>query len=812
VLLSGEPGIGKTRLQQELSRCAQGRIAAWLGCTCSAYHRNSALYPIIEQLTRTVGLKPGEEAKESLARLEGWIESLELPVPETAPSLAALLSLPTEGYEVATLGPERQRQQLLSVLIGLVRHLARRKPVVLVMEDLQWADPSTRELLERLAAQIEHEKVLAIFAYRPEAEAVWSALPRASRLELRRLEQGDAEAMLDRWVELPPGLRREVLARTDGIPLFLEELTRAVVADGAKRAEGAGPRGAAVREPLIPATLHSSLIARLDGLGPAKETAQLAALLGRTFRHDMLRAASLLEPRMLEEHLERLVGSGLLERVGSPRDAAFHFRQSLLQETAYESLLRSRRRQLHEHVAVALGEAFPDLARNEPETLARHYEAAGRWPEALRFHRSAGGRAVERGAYVEAIASFRKALELLEHLSPGDERNRDELGLLQLLVVPIFAHHGYAAPELPRIYASIRELTRDLGGSREEAWQLLTSWAFHLVRSDRTETRMLADEMVALAARAPEVLGDAQLGYVLGYNAFYSGDQPRALRELERAMAPGEGGSESPLASAEAAFHASLARGWSLAVVGRGEAAWQMLAASVAAAEAVGQPFALAQALAYLAAVAQETGRDARELQAIAERLLKIAIEQDLQIWICFGHIFRGWARAMLGEEDGVVELRSAIEASLAGGHLTSMGHSLLMLATALGQLGRTQEALEVVERALDFGAKHLERFSVADAQRVRGELLRLLGEHAAAESSLRGALATAREQGARLFGLRAATSLAQLLQEQGRLGEARACLAPCLAEVGDGATSAWLHEAQAVLAGLEAAGVAAAR
>ncbi len=806
VLLSGEPGIGKTRLQQELSRRTQGRTAAWLGCTCSAYHQNSALYPVIEQLMRTLGFKPDEEPQESLAKLEDWLESLELPVAEMAPPLAALLSLPRERYDVAELSPERQRKHLLQALVGLVRHLARGKPVVLAMEDLQWADPSTRELLEMLVAEIEHEKVLAIFSCRPEALSTWSSLPHARRLELRSLEQADAEAMLDGWVELPPALRREVLVRTDGIPLFLEELTHAVLADRGREAPDGERSGSAAAEPLIPTTLRNSLMARLDGLGPAKETAQLASLLGRSFRREVLAAVSRLDRTQLDEHLKQLVDAGLLEVLGTAPDGSYSFRHSMLQETAYESLLRSRRRQLHGHVGRVLGETFPALARNEPETLARHFEAAGRWREALEFHRSAGTRALGSGSYVEAIASFRKAVALLDRLEADPERDKLELVLRQQLVAPIFAHQGYAARELPQIYARIRELTRTLGGSREEAWQLITAWSFHMVRSDRRETRALADEIVALAERAPEVFGDVQLGYVLGYNAFYEGDQTRALTELERAMRPGKGGEDSPVVPAEAGFHSSFARGWSLAVTGRAESAWQLVKASVAAAESVGQPFAIAQALSYLAAVAQETGRDPSEVQEIAERLLKVATEQDLQIWICFAHIFRGWARAMQGEEEGISELRGAIEASLAGGHLTSMGHSLLLLACALRQLGRTEEALTAVEEALEFAARYLERFSEADALRVRGELRWQQGDRDAAEADLRSALVMARKQGAGLFALRAATSLARLMQEQGRAGEGHACLAPLVAEFPEPLPGPWLDEAKDVLSRLEGA------
>jgi class 3 adenylate cyclase/tetratricopeptide (TPR) repeat protein len=802
VLLSGEPGIGKTRLQQELSRRTLGRTEAWLGFACSAYHQNSALYPVVEQLTRTLGFKPDEEAAQSLTKLENWLESLGLPVAELAPPLAALLSLPTERYDVESLSPDRQRKQLLAALIGLVRHLARRKPVVLAMEDVQWADPSTRELFELLTAGIEHEKVLAIVACRPEGLATWSSLPRATPLALERLEQKDAEAMLDGWVELPPPVRREVLARTDGVPLFLEELTHAVLAGGSGQDAG---RSRSSGDPLIPTTLRNSLMARLDGLGPAKETAQLAALLGRTFRREVLAAVSPLEADVLDEHLQRFIDSGILEVVGSPTDGTYSFRQSLLQDTAYESLLRSRRRQLHADVARTLAEAFPALARSEPETLARHFEAAGQWREALDSHRSAGSRGLERGSYVEAIASFRKAVGLLDQL-PGDrEHDALELALLQQLVIPIFAHHGYAAAELPGIYARIRELTRSLGGPRDEAWQLLTAWSFHLVRSDRYEARSLADEMVALAARSPAVFGDVQLGYVLGYNAFYQGDPLRALAEFERAMQPGKGGEESPVTPREAAFHSALGRAWALAVTGRPGPAWQMISATVAAAEAAGQPFAIAQALAYQAAVAQENGRAPSEVQEIAERLLKIATEQDLEIWICFAHIFQGWARAMQDEADGVVELRGAIEASLAGGHLTSMGHSLLLLATALQQLGRTEEALVTAEEALAFAADHLERFSEADALRVRGELLWQRGDPEAAEASLRSALATAEDQHARLFALRAATSLARLMRELGRAGEGRAGLAPLVADFAEEAELPWLAEARALLSSLEA-------
>src|SRR2546427_3693550 len=434
VLLSGEAGIGKSRLVQALHAAVAGEPQAWLTpCQCSPYHQHSALYPWIELLERVaLRFEREESPPQKLRKLEGFLVQYGLPLAETVPLFAALLSLPLGAdYAPLTVLPAQQKQQTMQALLMILLRIAAQQPVLFVMEDLHWVDPSTLELLSLLVDQGPTTRILALLTFRPDFSPPWTGRSHLTQVTLHRLPRRQAAEMTSLVAHrkvLPPEVVEQVVAKTDGVPLFVEELTKMVLESGLlqereERYELTGPL-----PPLaIPATLHDSLMARLDRLATVKALAQLGATLGREFSYALLQAVSPWDEETLQRGLHQLVAAEFLYQQGLPPQATYLFKHALIQDAAYQSLLRSTRQQHHQHIAQVLEARFPETVETQPEVVAQHYTAAGVHTQALPYWQRAGQRAIERSANVEAVAHLTQGLELLATLPDTPERAQQEL-------------------------------------------------------------------------------------------------------------------------------------------------------------------------------------------------------------------------------------------------------------------------------------------------------------------------------------------------------------------------------------------------
>jgi predicted ATPase len=451
VLLSGEAGIGKSRLTAALMEGLAGEPHTRLRYFCSPQHTDSALYPIIGQIERAAGLAHGDAAQVKLDKLDAVLAQTSTST-QYAALFAEMLSLPNDGrYPALDLAPEQRRQRTLEALVSQIETLTRQNPLLMIFEDAHWVDPTTLELFGRIVGRIPTLRVLLIVTFRPEFEPPWVGRPYVTTLTINRLGERDISAMIDRVVGnklLPANIRQDIIERTDGIPLFVEEITKAVLEAGS---EGAAQQtAAAIPSPAlaVPASLQASLMARLDRLGPAKEIAQIGAAIGREFSHALLAAVVGNPEKELDPALDRLIQSGLLFRQGVPPHATYLFKHALVQDAAYGMLLREPRRALHARITETLESQFTEIAENQPELLARHCTEAGQIEKAVGLWGKAGQRSMRRSASVEAIEQFTRALAQIATLPSTPWLRREEIKFQAALITPLVHVKGWGAPEV----------------------------------------------------------------------------------------------------------------------------------------------------------------------------------------------------------------------------------------------------------------------------------------------------------------------------------------------------------------------------
>jgi class 3 adenylate cyclase len=471
VLISGEPGLGKSRITAALAERLHAEPHLRLRYFCSPYHQDSALFPFIDQLGRASGFARDDPLAFKLEKLEALM-ALAVPSDEDVALLADLLSLPaSERHPLPNLSPQRKKERTLEALIRQLEGLARQQPVVMVFEDAHWIDPTSRELLDLTIELVRSLPVMLIVTFRPEFQPPWTGQPQVTMLALNRLDRSDRTALIAQIAggkALPDEVVAQIVDRTDGVPLFIEELTRSVLESGLLREEADRYELDGALPPLaIPTTLQASLLARLDRLASVRLVAQTGAAIGRQFPYALLRAVSRLPEDELQASLARLVASELVFQRGKPPDAFYSFKHALVQDAAHGSLLRSARQQLHAQIAEALETHSPDLMDSQPEIFAQHYAEAGLVEKSVACWGKAGRRSAARSAMAEAAAQFHKGLDQLALLPDNRERQRQELELRSALGAALYAVKGQAAPETGHAYARARVLWEQLGSPSE---------------------------------------------------------------------------------------------------------------------------------------------------------------------------------------------------------------------------------------------------------------------------------------------------------------------------------------------------------
>jgi class 3 adenylate cyclase/tetratricopeptide (TPR) repeat protein len=751
VLVTGEAGLGKSRLVQELHERVRQKRCNHFQCQCWSQSSTSAFHPIIEMLRR--GLPSRQEVLERLGLS-----------PEDATLLAQLLSQPVPGdLPSLQLSPGRLKERTFEALAALLFHMARNHPVLGVVEDLHWADPSTLELLGYILERVEKECILLVLTARPDFHPAWAQHPWVHTLTLERLPPELTATLVResaRGRELTPEQVQQLVVKTDGIPLFVEELTRMVLEQGTPGS--------------IPITLHELLLARLDLLpSREKELAQLCAVIGRGFSHALLSTLTQRSPSALRRDLEELVTAGLLQPRDTDEGPGYQFRHALLQDAARQSLPRGARRQLHHRVTQGLLELCPELAETQPELLAHHYTEAGEYEQALRCWDQAGQRASLRSANQEAVSHFRQALRLLRLLPDTPQRLRVELRLLISLGTPLAQVQGYRSPEVERTYARARELIHLVGEAlprlRLSYWGPFT---YYFSRAEYALAHGLAEQLVSQAERQHD-LELLSLGHrMLLANCFIRGNMAAALEHMERALACSDFPLEKQRALAEEQWinprATTLAMGAMVySVLGRDEEARRISHEALELARRIGHPHTSASVLAYITVACQLRDEVDCALEW-SEEAIALSREHGFRAWRVWSTLIRIWALTEQGHaRAGLALMRKAIGGWDEPGIRAGLFHHDLGLVADLHlKLGQPREALEATTEALERTQTEGQHFYEAELHRMRGKAQRALGHESEARESFLRALQVARQQGAYAFERRALEDLGALAPE----------------------------------------------
>ncbi len=789
VLITGEAGIGKSRLVQEFRDRLAGTPHTWIECDSAPYFQNTPFYPISDMLQQSFSWRGNDTQDEKLGQLEQVLALANLKLSEAVPLLAPLVGISVKGkYPELSLSPEQERKRLMANIAAWVFGAARAQSLVIVVEDLHWVDPSTLELLQMLAVQGATVPLLLLCAARPEFRAPWPMREHHSQITLNRMSRHDMREIIAR-VAIRAALRNDLVEtlveRTGGVPLFAEELTRGAI-DNSDRDGG--------RE--IPPTLQDSLTGRLDRLGPAKEVTQMAAVIGREFSYQLLSAISSMPADVLESSLEKLIDADLIYARGIPPEATYQFKHALIQEAAYSTLLKSRRKELHRSIATALAERFPDFVSEHPEISARHWTEVGDSERAITAWMKAGELAHERHAFREAEESYKCALAILSTLPEGTNRDARELQIGTALIRTFWVTKGWATPDTLEAIARVRLLAKKSGNLLALLGNAYSTFAAVLNEGDLLATAAVADEILELA-KLDRGIVSAGFGHMAQcmtryYRGDFAGSEDHFLLGSPYFLA--QEFQQIPGTTSSALGHGCLTA-WKL---GRSDSARERASSAIAAARENRNPYDLAFAQ-LLVAVLHLFLREPERSEVLADQALSLSIEHGFPQFAAMSRIVRGNAQASLGRaREGVTLIRQGLAENSQINLRLAVTFFLNCLAEAQAANGSTAEALRTIEESLQ--ANSTELADRPETLRLRGEFQLRDGNLERASTDLREAIAIAKDIGAKAWELRAATSLARLLAKQGKRDEAHATLSEIYGWFTEGFDTADLKDAKALL------------
>jgi predicted ATPase len=812
VLIAGEAGIGKSRLTAALLERLAAEPHTRLRYFCSPQYTDSPLYPVIAQLERAGGLTPADTAQSKLDKLDALLARTATSEHDAA-LFAEMLSLQNDGrHPDLSLTPQQRREQSIEALLKQLTVLALQNPALMIFEDAHWTDPTSLELLGMVVNLIETSPVLLIVTFRPEFEPPWIGRPHVTALTINRLPQRNIAAMIDHIAGnklLAADIRQDIIERTDGIPLFVEEMTKAVLEAGS---EGEAELTAAAIPSPAASVLHASLMARLDRLGPAKRVAQVGAAIGREFSHALLAAVIGRREPEVNSSLDRIVQSGLLFRQGVPPHATYLFKHALVQDAAYGTLLREARRSLHARIAEVFENGFPEIASSRPELIARHCAEAGLIEKAARFWGLAGQRSLDRSALIEAVEQFTFALEQIAKLPTTPALRREQIKLQLALIQPLHHTKGYASREAIDAVERARmliERSQEFGDPLEDPLQLFSvlygSFAANYIAFNGDIVLGLAEQFLSLA-ESQKMTGPIMIGHrLVGTILMCLGDFSEALKHLDRAVTLYDPKEHRPLAaqfSQDGRVAALVFRSNTLWYLGRPEAAIVDALEAIKYARELGQAPTLMYALGNAANVPVHCGKFALA-NSLVDEVLALADEKDARFWKAKGTVFKGLILAQTGEAPAAVAtLESGIAARRVIGATAVLPFFLCELASAYAETGNTNEAGRCIAEAVKAMETTKERQWETEICRVAGEIaLRSpQPDFDAAQAHFERALKVARAQQAKSLELRAAMSVAQLWRDQGKRDEARELLAPIHGWFTEGFDTRDLKEAKALL------------
>jgi predicted ATPase/DNA-binding winged helix-turn-helix (wHTH) protein len=786
IMLCGEPGIGKSRLAQVLQDWVTsdaGRRIEWRGLP---YYQHSAFSPVLTQLQRLLGWERDDPPEEKLHKLEAAFAPHPMGLDVVVPLFAALLSLPLPGrYPPLMQTPQRQKQHTLEALLAWLLAEAARQPVLLIVEDLHWFDPSTLELLTLVVDQGPTARLYSLFTFRPEFTPPWHGRAHLTPLTLSRLLRPQVEQMVQSLAgskALPAELLTQIVTKTDGVPLFVEELTRVVLESEILQEDSAADvLGSRLPPVAIPATLQDSLMVRLDRLTATRALALLGATLGREFSYDLLQAVTPLSPEALQHGLRQLVEAEILYQRGVPPQTTYVFKHALIQDAAYQSLLKSTRQQYHQRIANTLEERFPKTGETQPELLAHHYTEAGHAVQAIPYWQRAGQQALQRSANLEATSHLTKGLDLLKALPETVERRQQELALQVALSVALILTRGYTAPEVETTCARARALCQESGDTPHLFFPVYGLFRFYILRGHLHTARELAEQLLRLAQQTPDTAMPSVAYSAVAGVAFHGGEFATAAALLEQSLAlynPDQQAAVIAQYGDDPGVICLSLDAWVQWMLGYPDRALQRSQEALAVARQLQHPFSQVFALTF-AAVLHQFRREAWLTQEQAEAAIRLSTEQGFPWWLAWATIMRGWALTEQGQRAaGMAQLRQGLETYQATGANLLWPYFLGLQAEALGKGGQPTEGSLVVEDALMLaGTAGEQPWYEAELYRRKGELVlaqagtQLREEEA--EASFLQALDVARRQQAKSLELRAATRLARLWQRQGKRADA---------------------------------------
>ena len=786
VLLSGEPGIGKSRLVAALEERVGDRAHTFLQYQCSPHYSNSALYPFIAQLERAVGFKADDTSDERLSKLEAL---LAMPAPraqEIAPLFAALLSVPTgDRYPKLPPNPAQQRRRTFAALLDQFESLARQKPVLFVFEDVHWADATSLELLDLTIERVRHLPVLALFTLRPDFEPPWAGLPNVATLALGRLDRNNAESIVAQVAgghALPADVMNQIIAKTDGNPLFVEELTKAVLEGDILVKSADGYRLNGPLPPLgIPTTLQDSLMARLDYLASVKDIGQIGAAIGREFSYPLMREVVGRDEQSLKNALAKLEEAELLFRRGEPPEATYTFKHVLVRDAAYESLLKSRRQQLHGRIARTMEENFPDIVVSQPEILAHHFTEANLVEPAINYWLKAGNLALGRSVNA-AVNHLKQGLKLVASINDKTTSGKLELLLQMSLGNALRTTKGWSTESVKQAYTRALQLCSQNGLDEHTFPAVFGLWTWNFLRATLREAQALAEQLVNTAENVGDPVYEVLAHEALGFTFFAQGKFSSAHTELERGVIlceDSKAGAYLDLSAQDPRVHIRSYDAMALWMLGFPDRALQLCAEARRYADMSRHPFSEAMIRTISLRVHQLRG-ETDIVAGQADAVIALCQEHEFVHYVAMALILRGWATAQRGEfEKGIAEIQEGLKQERATGALLLDSYSLGLLADACIKNERYEQALEFLNQAQSrLDEDDTERFYAAEIYRLLGKIyLRSSQSLDQAEHYFSKGLKVAREQKAKSLELKLWLDMCDLYDVTQRADRGRAPL-----------------------------------
>jgi class 3 adenylate cyclase/predicted ATPase len=798
VLISGEPGIGKSRLIAAMEEQLRSEPHEELRYFCSPHYQDSALYPIVSRWERDLKFDRSDTSQEKFCKLETVLLSLGMS-PEDVALIADLLLVPADyRYPQPDLDPQRKKEKTFDVLLRALTSRARLQPVLMLFEDAHWADPSSLELLDKVVGLLDDLPILTLISFRPEYHPKWIGLGTTSLIVLQRLTHGQTVQIAERILierTISSDLLERIVAQTDGVPLFIEELTKAVLEDTRHSGSNTAPLE-------IPATLQASLVARLDRLPTAKQIAQIGAVIGREFTHALLVAVANVPQTQLTNGIEMLVQSGLAFQRGTPPDAAYMFKHALVRDAAYSTLLRTQRQQLHARIAIELEQRFPDVVGAKPELVAHHFTECQHFLKAIRYWRQAGQLAVLRSANAEAVAHFSRGAELTQSLPVGLDRNQQEFGLLLELGPAIRASKGQGASDTLRVYSRARELFSDQTTIKEKVAVLFGLCSVQFIRGEHLAAVQVARQSLELVARQDDREASAFANRMMGLTSWVTGMFEQAEYHLEQVVAPyrlGDVSATDPRYSADHLVWALSVLAMVLYPLGYPERAAATARLAVDIAHPTGQAMAIGFAYMWKLTLDRLAPMEEQNLE-LANEALSYCREHKLVGFIPAAQFYKGQALVQQGDLLGIDLMHEAIQGTEAISFRFLLPTLLGQLASVLAEFGNPELALDLLSQAIQRAEETREGHFSAELYRLRGELLLERGETEKSFTDFEKALSISRAQRSRMWELRAATGLARYWADRGLVATARDLLAPVFGWFTEGHSTLDLRRAKALL------------